>query len=211
MFYPNNNSYMEDLYFYNQMPSNPYINNPGTNFMGNQISPSLTNGNNMNAINPFMGFTNTNMPVQNLNNLYPSIYRIVNPVVSKVVLNSSNQIINDEMLNNMVDTVFNIVEGQVDLDAETQVTKTLQNENQTSQNQSPNTSSGLNSNTRTNDINRQTNQNNNRNTRCDNLLKDLIKILIIKEILLKNYLKMVNVQTQGMQGMYNPFFNSVNF
>ena len=110
----------------------------------------------------------------------------------------------------MVDTVFNIVEGQINLEEENQSSRATINENQINQNQTTNTSSGINSNSRTSDTNRQSNTNN-RNPRCDSLLKDLIKILIIKEIFLKNHLKMVSLQSQGMQNTYNPFFNPGNF
>lgn len=221
MFYPNN-SYMEDLYFYNQIPNGQYINNLGNSVMNNQMMPNFAGVGNMYQTNPggvnfgnpnmFMPgqMINSGMPIQNLNNLYPSIYRIINPVVSKVVSNGNNQMINEEGLNNMVDTVFNIVEGQINLEEENQSSRTTINENQINQNQTTNTSSGINSNSRTSDTNRQSNTNN-RNPRCDSLLKDLIKILIIKEIFLKNHLKMVSLQSQGMQTTYNPFFNPGNF
>ena len=221
MFYPNN-SYIEDLYFYNQIPNNQYMNNPGNTAFSNQAMPFTSNPVNMYQPNTEFTFGNPNMlmaaqtgnsgmSTQNLNNLYPSIYRIINPVVSKVVSNGNNQIINDEVLNNMVDTVFNIVEGQIDFSEENQSQRSVGIENQTNQNQTANTSSNLNSNSRSSDINRQTNSNNNRFSKCDSLLKDLIKILIIKEILLKSHLRMMNMRFQGMQGGYTPSFNFMNF
>ena len=127
MFYSNNDHYMQDLYSYNQMPNNTY--NP---YMGNWLPPIAANvdsigvGNNnmyMNMPSTNMGmnqnpnmFTgnqniNSNMNAQNPNNLYPSIYRIVNPVVNRVVSGSNLPYLTEDSLNNMVDTVYNIIEG----------------------------------------------------------------------------------------------------
>lgn len=189
MFYSNNDSYMQDLYFYNQQPNNTY--NPYMTNNANGMIPNNTMGlnnignaipmNNMNGM--FMGQNPTMMPAQNLSSLYPSIYRIINPVVSRVVSNGNNQIINEDYLNNMVDTVFNIVEGQIENEP-VQNQRNVQSETQ----MSSNTSSNNNQTTRTTEANRQTtvSQSSSRNNRNDSLLRDLIKILIIKELLARN-------------------------
>lgn len=193
MFYSNNNGYMEDLYYYNQIPNTTYMNTLGNNMMGNsnmqvmqqQGVPGLPN--NQAFANP--GMFSGSMQVQNLNNLYPSIYRILNPVVSRVVLNN-NQPITDEMLNNMTDTVFNIVEGQIDL-GDDQAQGNNRSDNQSiNANSSSNTLNNNSSSSRTAESARLNNQNiqtsNARHNRNDSLLRDLIKILIIKELLSRN-------------------------
>lgn len=191
MFYSNNNSYMEDLYYYNQIPNATYMNTLGNNMMGNnnmqvmhQGVPVFPNSQSFASPGMFAG----SMQVQNLNNLYPSIYRILTPVVSRVVLNN-NQPITDELLNNMTDTVFNIVEGQIDL-SDDQAQGNNRSDNQSiNANSSSNNSNNNNSN-RTAESARLNNQNiqtsNARHNRNDSLLRDLIKILIIKELLSRN-------------------------
>lgn len=229
MFYSNNSGYMEDLYYYNQMPNNTYMNNPGNNMMGNNMlgntmnqnlnTPMMANNMNpnmgmMNANGMFMGQMNNNqqnmMPMQNLSSLYPSIYRIINPVVSRVVSNGNNQIVNEDSLNNMVDTVFNIVEGQIDIEGETTTQRNVQSENQTNLNSSSNMTSNSNSSSRTTESNRQTTQTmqatSNRNNRNDSLLRDLIRILIIKELLSRNQFQRQYVQNTGMPMGFNSFF-----
>ena len=193
MFYSTNDSYMQDLYFYNQQPNNtynPYIQNnvngmmQNPSMMSNTMNSNIGNGipmNNMNRM--FIGQNNQMIPAQNLSSLYPSIYRIINPVVSRVVSNGNNQIINEDYLNNMVDTVFNIVEGQIETEP-VQNPRNTQSENQINSN----TSSNNNQTSRTTESNRQTtvSQSSSRNNRNDSLLRDLIKILIIKELLARN-------------------------
>ena len=191
MFYSNNNGYMDDLYYYNQLPNTTYMNTLGNNMMGNINMQTMHQGvpgmqNNQTFAN--QGMFSGGMQVQNLNNLYPSIYRILNPVVSRVVLNN-NQLITDELLNNMTDTVFNIVEGQIDFGDE----QVQRNNNTDSQQLSTNNSNNTSSN-RTSEQTRQNNSqlaqsNNSRNNRGDLLLRDLIKILIIKELLSRNNLQ----------------------
>lgn len=192
MFYSNNNGYMEDLYYYNQIPNTTYMNTFGNNMMGNsnmqamqQGVPGLPN----NQIFQSPGMFSGNMPIQNLNNLYPSIYRILNPVVSRVVLNN-NQSVTDELLNNMTDTVFNIVEGQIDL-GDDQAQGNNRSDNQSiNANSSSNTLNNNSSSSKTVESARLNNQNiqtsNARHNRNDSLLRDLIKILIIKELLSRN-------------------------
>lgn len=175
MFY-SDDSYMQDLYFYNQMPNNTYNPYMNPNMMQNNMA-----FNNMNN-----GMYNT----QNLSNLYPSIYRIMMPVISKVVSNSNFQFLNEDVLNNMVDTVFNIVDGQIEYDDTNE--KNMSNENNNSSRQVD-----TKSNTQ--------NNSNSRSNRNDNLLRDIIKILILKELLSRNRM---NQQTpQFNQNQYYPVMN----
>lgn len=222
MFYSNNDSYMQDLYFYNQIPNNTYMNNPVNNMSGTSMNPNFANAMMSNNMNPNQGFVNQNamymrsmgnpgmMPVQNLSSLYPSIYRIITPVISRVVSNGNNQIVNEDSLNNMVDTVFNIVEGQIDLEGETTTQRNVQSENQTNLNSSSNMTSNSNSSSRTTETNRQTTQTmqatSNRNNRNDSLLRDLIRILIIRELLSRNQFQRQYVQNTGMPIGFNSFF-----
>ena len=188
MFYSNNNGYMEDLYYYNQIPNATYMNTLGNNMMGNINMQTMHQGvpgmqNNQTFAN--QGMFSGNMQVQNLNSLYPSIYRILNPVVSRVVLNN-NQPITDDLLNNMTDTVFNIVEGQIDF-GDNQTQRSNHNDSQQlNSNNSNNTSQNRTSEQTRQNSTQGTQNSNSRNNRGDLLLKDLIKILIIKELLSRN-------------------------
>lgn len=173
----NNDNYLQDLYNYNQIPSgcNPYMNN---NYMPNMqnnpnMMPNQANGM-MNGMyqNPNMYSANNN---SNLTNFYPSTYRIINPVVSRVVQNSNYQFLNEDTLNNMVDTVFSIVDGQIDYaEPETTTSSQSQTANSTSQ-------TGTQMQRQTTEVSRT--QVSTTNNRSDSLLRDIIKILIIKELL----------------------------
>ncbi len=208
MFYSNNEGYMQDLYFYNQLPNNTYMNTFGNNMQTNpnvQLNPAVPMQNNMMFQNP--GLIPNTYSAINLRNLYPSIYKILSPVITRVVSNN-NQPITDDLLNNMTDTVFNIVEGQIDLKTETK--RTSPNENQ-QQNSSSN-----NLGARTSEPVRQNSQmqqaDDSRSTTCDTLLKDLIKILIIKELLLKQSYQREFGSNYGMPNAgYIPYCNNLNF
>lgn len=110
MFYQGNNDYMRDAFYYSQPQSNttyPYggMNN---NYSQNTTMPINTTsafGNNMS-----MGNMNSINP---LNNMYPQVYRIIEPVASRVIANNNYPYYTEDNLNNMVDTVYNIVEGDV--------------------------------------------------------------------------------------------------
>ena len=118
MFYNNNDNYMQDLYFYNQIPNGTY--NPYMNQISNNQNPYIANGmvqNNMNSMMPnnMNGMMANNMmqngmyPNQNLNNLYPSLYRVMMPVISRVISSNNIQFLNEDTLNNMVDTLLSIL------------------------------------------------------------------------------------------------------
>ena len=185
MFYSNNNNYMQDLYAYNQVPDNNTYNTFGMNLrtpgpMGNNITYSN-----------FNGIYSNNQNQQNPNNLYPNIYRIINPVVSRVVSGSNLSYITEDNLNNMVDTVYNIVEGEVSLEDKIDTASQTTSSSNTSNisNSNTKTTTTLMQDTRNNlnitNSNFQNNSSNRRNNR-DSLLRDLIKILILKQLLSKN-------------------------
>lgn len=131
MFYPNYEDYMRDIFYFNGLQ-------------------------NTNTSYPYMmGFNN-----QNLNDYFPSIYKIVNPVIQKVVSGNNYQFTNEESVNNIVDVVLGITAGDIN---------NLENNGNNDKRQNQNTNC------------------NNNNCSQDNkennmLLKDLIKILTIKEL-----------------------------
>lgn len=163
MFYQDNKDYMRDSYFYGM---NPYMQN---NFQ-----------------------MPMNQNFMNLENMYPQIYRIINPVVNRVIGNTNYPYITEDTLNNMTDTIYNIVEGDVSsLSMQEEVTQAV-NANANSNNRSQN------SNNPTTDRR----SNNSNNNSSSELLRDLIKIILIKELLSRrNYM-----QNQGGLPMsyYNP-------
>ena len=124
MYYPNYEDYMRDIFYFNGLQ-------------------------NANTAYPYMGFNN-----QNLNDYFPSIYKIVNPVVQKVVSGNNYQFTNEDSINNIVDVVLGITAGDIS------------NVENTGNNNSKNNTSSNNSNSQENNT----------------LIKDLIKILTIKEL-----------------------------
>ena len=157
MYYQNGN-YMQDLNYYNQNPSvgfNPYRQN-------NCQTPNMNQG----------------MPMQqqNLNAMYPAVYRIISPVVSQVLANNNMGYLTEDTLNSMVDTVYNIVEGDINLENySNSVTNSASNENGNNSNCSRSNTSNPSSNA--------TSTANNRANRQNSLLRDLIKIIILNSII----------------------------
>lgn len=162
MFYSNGN-YMQDFNCYNQNPNINYYN------------PYLQNG-----------FPNPNMmqqnQAQNLNMMYPAIYRIILPVVTQVLQNTNIGYLTEEALNNYVDTVYNIVEGDITLPEESNNTQE-QMSSSNRNNSSSTTSSAIN----VNSSNRQ-----------NNLLRDIIKIIMLNEIRFKRQNFMQNMNNNQM-------------
>lgn len=205
MFYSGNDNYMQDLYFYNQIPNQNTYNGVGMNNV-NMQNPMMNNGMYMNQ-NPNMYSAQAQQP--NINTLYPSTYRILMPVVSKVVANSNCQFLNEDVLDNMVDTVFNITEGQINYENEPEQVKTRERNttaqtNTTSVSQTnPNNNNTTNVSSTTTRVNNvaQT-SNNSTNNSNDNLLRDIIKILIIREILFRRQFPNSNMQNNNMN-MYS--------
>ena len=131
MYYPSYEDYMRDIFYFN----------------------GLQNGN---IGYPYMAFQ-----TQNLNDYYPSIYRIIHPVVQKVVSGNNYQFTNEDSVNNIVDVVLGITAGDLN---------TLENVGNPDSNKKTVPMSNSNTNVVA--------QDNNSNA----LLKDLIKILTIKEL-----------------------------
>ena len=135
MIYPNYEDYMRDIFYFNGLQPN------------------------VNMGYPFMGFNN-----QNLNDYFPSIYKIVNPVVQKVVSGNNYQFTNEDSVNNIVDVVLGITAGEINsLENVGNVSQDLNRKQQSNPGQTQGSCS---------------------NNQCqeNQLLKDLIKILTIKEL-----------------------------
>jgi len=139
MYYPSYEDYMKDLFYFN----------------------GLSNPNNMYCL----GNSNNS----NLNNMYQSIYNIVNPVIQKVISGNNYQFVNEESVNNIVDVVIGITAGDINnMDSAN---------NETRKNCNSNNCSNSNS---------QSNTSNNSLQETNTLLRDLIKILTIKELSSRN-------------------------
>lgn len=162
MYYQNGN-YMQDLNYYNQTPNFGY--NP---YMANQFqSQSMNMGNG----------TQMQMQSQNLNAMYPAVHRIISPVANQVLANCNTSYLTEDTLNNMVDTVYNIVEGDINVEScPAQTTQSTPTETQSSncdRNSTRPTSTAA-----TNDpvsvrVPR----------RQNSLLRDLIRIMLLNEII----------------------------
>lgn len=183
MYYQNYDDYMRDVFYFNQMPNQ----NMGyQNFAFNQQP------NQMGQINPMNCGAN-------YNNMYPSIYRIVQPVVSRVVTGSNYQYLTEDNLNSMVDTVYNIVEGDVMNSQENDNLATQPTSAQTTRTQTTTTTTTNNS-TTNNTITSSRCNDNNQNATI--LLRDLIKILILKEIICRNNMRRASNNMMYPQQFY---------
>ena len=121
------------------------------------------------------------MGLQNsVSNMYPQIYRIIDPVANRVIANNNYPYYTEDNINNMVDTVYNIVEGDISTLSSTVPVNSSDDLSVQNSSRNSNSSAG-NNNQRTN-----TSEVVTRNVINENqLLKDLIKIIIIKQILSK--------------------------
>lgn len=165
MFYPNYEDYMRDIFYFNGLQQS-------------------------NMGYPYMGFNN-----QNLNDYFPSIYRIVNPVVQKVVSGNNYQFTNEDSVNNIVDVVLGITAGDIN---------NLENvgNNTDPNNRRQNQSLNSNCNSTTNAIQSQDIKENNA------LLRDLIKILTIKELQNKQNVRRFPYTYGNNMPYYMPNVNS---
>ena len=143
MFYQNYDDYMRDVFYFNGL-SNPNNNN-----------------------NMFFNMQN-NQNQSSLNNYYPSIYKIIYPVIQRVISGGNYQFTNEDMINEIVNTVYGIVEGDINN------LENTSSSNQDSRRMATNSSGNMNS---------QATMNSNNN---NSLLRDLIKILVIKELITKS-------------------------
>lgn len=189
--YYQNGSYMQDLNYYNQNPNmgyNPYNTNQFQNPNVNMQMP--------------MG----QMYQQNLSAMYPAVYRIISPVVSQVLTNNNTGYLTDDVLNSMVDTVYNIVEGDINLNNNTNKQATQANSNSNESNCGRTSSNATPSSNSTSATNSTSNGQN-------NLLRDLIKIMILNEIISRrNTMNSQTIISNSMPNMMqNPNMNQPMF
>lgn len=195
MFYPSYDDYMRDIFYYNGLAGNNTGVQNGLGFQGNM------NGFGCSGMNNYMApMQNSN---QNFNNLYPSIYRIVYPVVQKVISEGNFQVINDETISNITDTIYNIVEGDLN-----SAQSLAQNSNSNQQNGRTNQTPNQNINNSSNSSNSQgvTNYataNSNNQNNSNSLLKDLIRILVIRELISRRNIRRFPYNT--------PYYNTNQF
>ncbi len=201
MFYQNNNDYMRDAFFYSQPQNSTYqypdMNN--YNAMGNNM---MSYGCNMNY-----GINQSVQPTS-VSNMYPQVYRIIDPVANRVIANNNYPYYTEDNLNNMVDTVYNIVQGDVSSLTSSNSMAEVVSDDTVTQGASRSTTTNTNNNTRqTNtEVTRTVSTVNTQNTNNDNqLLKDLIKIIIIKQLLSRpnnNGCRSCNMNNMPMQANY---------
>ena len=161
MYYQNGN-YMQDLNYYNQNPNMAY-------------NPYITNNYQMQNRNMNPG---VQMPQQqNLSAMYPAVYRIIAPVASQVLANSNTGFITEDSLNSMVDSVYNIVEGDINLANHSNATSTASTENANANNTNCARTGTTNPSSTT--ASTATSRANEQNA----LLRDLIKIMLLNEII----------------------------
>lgn len=142
MYYPSYEDYMRDVFYFN----------------------GLTNH------NQNFGFMQNN--IQSLNSMYPSIYKIVYPVIQRVISGNNYQFLNDDTVNNIVDVVIGITAGDINNIGITNDSRKNCQTNNNSQNQSMPSNS-------------QNNMNSSKEETSP-LLRDLIKILTIRELISKS-------------------------
>lgn len=211
MFYQNNNDYMRDAFYYSTPQNSTYQNGWGCGFtpINNAPTNMLQNG-------QMPGMQRT--PVSNM---YPQVYRIINPVANRVISSSNYPFVTEDTLNNMVDTVYNIVEGDISTLTSTNpintgddtISQGTTRGNQTTTLSTTNNSNGnarqttVTENTRT--ASTTVSSQNNRNTGENQLLRDLIKIIIIKELLSRqmNGFGMEGVMGNQISAGTNNFFD----
>lgn len=134
MYYPSYDDYMRDIFYFNGLQ-------------------------NMGQGYPYMGFQSSN-----LNDYFPSIYKVVYPVVQKVVSGNNYQFANEDSVNNIVDVVLGITAGDIN------TLENVGNNSEFNRRQTQGNQTGT------------SNSSNNSEASNNQLLKDLIKILTIKEL-----------------------------
>jgi len=156
MFYPSYEDYMRDIFYFNGLQ-------------------------NQNMNYPYMGFNS-----QNLNDYFPTIYKIVNPVVQKVVSGNNYQFTNEDSVNNIVDVVLGITAGDIN-NLENVGNNTDPNRRQNGSSQTQGTSQ----------------------VQENMLLKDLIKILTIKELQSKQNVRRFPFTYGNANNCYMPYQQSL--
>ena len=114
--------------------------------------------NTYNQTDEYYGMPQINLELQEINNLYPEIYRIVYPIIQKACSVRRFTNITEKQIEEIVDEVYSVVEPEETSEVET--------------------------NLKNGDVrNPRNKETRNRPSRKNQLLRDLIKILVLKEIL----------------------------
>lgn len=164
MYYQNGN-YMQDLNYYNQNPSygfNPYSQN---NYAFQNMNTQMNRQQNVMQMPQY----------QNISAMYPAVYRIISPVVSQVLCNTNTGYLTEESLNNLVDTVYNTVEGDINLADYSNVSTTTTSNETNSGSNATRCANNTNSNTTVSTVST--------SNKPNALLRDLIKIMILTDII----------------------------
>lgn len=201
-----NNDYMQNFNYYNQ---NPYSNfdqrNSRTYSTGYNNLNYQTNGlfyNNiprmgyMNNQNQFNMFNNVNpinnfLDVSTISQLYPDIYKIVYPIVNNLLSTMNLSMIDNNLIDNMTDTVLKILDGECQKQSENNgcnknnlnelYTETVGNINSNNNNRE------IDNNNNSNNVRNNSSNNNGSNNTINNLenqfLKDIIRIIILNELI----------------------------
>lgn len=214
MFYQNNNDYMRDAFFYSQ-PQNSTYQYPemnGYNTMPNNMVANNAMPNNM--VQGYYGMNYNANQSNNVANMYPQVYKIIDPVASRVISNNNYPYYTEDNLNNMVDTVYNIVQGDISSLTSTNTVTEFNASDDTVTQGTARTASSANNTTRQTNTNTNTTTNMSgtvtttsvQNNNDNQLLKDLIKIIIIKQLLSRpnGCRSCNNMMSNGMPNYYDP-------
>lgn len=166
MFYNDYEDYMRRVLNYPNPDRNTY---PiyENNYFPNIQSNNMVEGNNMPFVNvPEFNITDAN---EKINKMYPEIYRLINPIVEKCC-NENNEPITQELVEKMVNEIYDVVEEQPDTVVNVNVEVSNREEK----------------NIKERNIKQEENRNINSRRRNNFLLRDLIKILILNNLLRKN-------------------------
>ena len=159
MLYNNYEEYMRNVLGHSYTPGNTY----------EQFDNNYANCMNYNFANRNTSYTNPYNNSSNIEDMYPDLYRLINPLVCDMCDKNNKPITEDlveQMTNHIYDNVVNRVEIQnvINLNIETRNSKTKENEKNI-ENRSPVPAS---------------------RPRRNRLLQDLIRILLLNELLRRN-------------------------
>ena len=172
-----NNDYMQNFNYYNQ---NSYCN------LGQRHSGVYSNGyNNLNyQTNGLYNNATRTGYINNqnqFNTLYPDIYKIIYPIVNNLVSTVNLSMIDNNLINNMTDTVLNILDGECqkqNVNNSNNINDIVK-ENSNDININSNKDKGF---EKSNNDNSNNNNSNTINHIENQFLKDIIRIIILKEI-----------------------------
>ncbi|MDR0978708.1 MAG: hypothetical protein LBL91_02025 [Lachnospiraceae bacterium] len=172
MYYQNYEDYMKSILGYKPEESNTtyedtYEENYATDEAGGALEESILNTETLPEVEEVV-------VEENLDNLYPDIYRIISPVVVYTCDKKANNAISENMVNEIVEEIYNIVEGETIIEAEIKGRVEFKSGNIQNRNMGC-TRNGYSRNTMYNGMGRETRSKN-------YLLDDLIRILVLQNL-----------------------------